>query len=99
MASKFRMNPNLVRALEQSVEVRNAQARKAEQGAEEARQLAPVSDDPENPTPGSFRDSIKAEGNKFYSDDPAAPYIEFGTSDTPAHATLRRAAESLARGA
>jgi hypothetical protein len=31
---------------------------------------------------------------RIESDDPAAPYIIFGTSDTPPHDTFRRAVES-----
>jgi hypothetical protein len=65
--------------------------------AQEARDTAPVSTDPGDPTPGSFRDSIHVEGDNVVADDPVANIIEFGSEDTPVFATLRRAAEAVTR--
>ncbi|BBY43245.1 HK97 gp10 family phage protein [Mycolicibacterium celeriflavum] len=71
-----------------------------EEVAETVRSLAPVDT-------GKFRNSIKARKSgrlngidkgsgvqvgEVYSDDPAAPFIEHGTGDTPAHAPFLRTA-------
>jgi pectin methylesterase-like acyl-CoA thioesterase len=56
-----------------------------------ARATAPVAT-------GKYRDSIHViedgDGIILVADDEKAHYIEFGTEDTPAFATLRKAAES-----
>lgn len=78
-----------------------AERKIAESGRDYARSIAPVSDDPSDPTPGSFRDSIHVEEDHDHgtwaivADDPAAPYIEFGTEDTPAFRTLGRTAKRV----
>jgi hypothetical protein len=55
-----------------------------------ARSLAPVET-------GAYRASIQASQDNIngtvYSDIRYAPYLEFGTSDTPTFATLRQASE------
>lgn len=92
MAS-FTPAPNLLSDVERSARVAAARRRAAEQVAETARAIAPVGDPSEDETPSSFRDSIRAEDTRVVSDDPAAPYIIFGTSRTPPYDTLMRAAE------
>ncbi|MCC3311528.1 hypothetical protein [Nocardia africana] len=61
---------------------------------EEARATAPV-------LTGEFRDGIREDihGNDVdvVDDDPDAMYKEYGTSDTPAHATLTDAARKRGR--
>ena len=91
MAS-FRLNPGLERQLKRSPEMLALRRRKAAEAAAEAKRLAPVSDDK---TPGEFRDSIHADGTRFGSSHPKARFIIHGTSDTPPHDTLQRAAESV----
>lgn len=63
----------------------------ADQMVDEAKSIAPVDT-------GRFQDSIHAEidGTEAAvgSDVEYAVYLEFGTSDTPTFATLRRASES-----
>jgi hypothetical protein len=98
------MNPLLTKELGLSPEMAVMMDLKAEAAAAEARAIAPVGQDPD-PDPGEFRDSIEGSvGEKdgvivgrVSSDDPAAPYIIFGTSDTPPHDTLLRAVETTSR--
>lgn len=92
MAS-FTPNPNLLAELERSAAIQEQLHRVAEKVAETARQIAPVGDSSEDDHPGQFRDSIHAEGTEVVADDPRAVYIIFGTSHSPPHDTLRRAAE------
>lgn len=71
--------------------LREALRETAKQGAEDARALAPVDE-------GTYRDSIDGDVivedgvpvARWGSDDPKWAYIEYGTEDTPAFATLRR---------
>jgi hypothetical protein len=88
----FRMNPTFLPTLARGPEMHHAMGEVAEEVAREARSIAPVDE-------GDFRDSIheevviedgKATG-KVIADDPASIHIEFGTSDTPTFATLRKA--------
>lgn len=71
--------------------------------AAEARRIAPVGG-PDDDNPGEFRDSIEGivttgsagqRIGRLQSTDPTAPHKEFGTEDTPAFHTLRRAVEQL----
>ena len=59
---------------------------------DEAKATAPV-------LTGAYRDSLATRvvglDGIVYSDIEYAPYLEFGTSDTPTFATLRRASESV----
>lgn len=89
----FTPNPNLLAELERGQALKEELHRAAERIASTARQIAPVGDPAEDDQPGQFRDSIHAEGTQVVSDDPAAVFIIFGTSRTPPHDTLRRAAE------
>lgn len=89
----FTPNPNLLAELARSAEVEEACRRAAEKVAETARDIAPVGSGPDDEHPGQFRDSIHAEGTTVVSDDPNAVPIIFGTSHSPPHDTLRRAAE------
>lgn len=73
----------------------------AAEKADFARSIAPVGDPGEDPHPGQFRDSIDHDAGiengiakgRVLSTDEDFLYIEFGTEDTPAHATLRRSLE------
>ena len=66
----------------------------AGQIADEARSSAPVET-------GTFQTSISAQrdGNRasVIADDEVAFYIEYGTSDTPAHGTMTNAARKFGR--
>jgi hypothetical protein len=66
----------------------------ASQIADEARAAAPV-------LTGAFRDGIgiTADGDtiRVVDEDPDAGYKEYGTSDTPAHATLTSTASEFGR--
>jgi hypothetical protein len=50
---------------------------------------------------GEFRDSmaVSSAGNKVYAEaqDEKAIYVEYGTSDTPAHATMTNAARKFGK--
>lgn len=82
--------PGLKHILERDEAVMVRVRRTAEQIAEEARAIAPVAT-------GAYRDSIHVEQEEtaagVVADVPYAVFVEFGTSDTPAFAPLRRAAE------
>lgn len=99
---EFRFNPAIIAELERSPQMAAMLDAVAKEKAEKARRIAPVGG-ADDPHPGQFRDSIHGEvvveGGKprgrVVSDDEDAPYIIFGTSDTPAHDTLRRAVEGL----
>ena len=66
----------------------------AQQAADIARSTAPVQS-------GEFQDGIGVEtsGDKvaIVNNDPEAGYKEYGTSDTPAHATMTNAARQFGR--
>lgn len=89
----FEGNPNLLAELARLAELEEARRKVAEKVAETAQDIAPVGGGPDDPHPGRFKDSIHANGTRVESDDPAAPYIVFGTSHSPPHDTFRRAAE------
>ena len=100
MASDFRLDPRFVKALYRSENVRRILHDKAEQVADAARSSAPVES-------GAYRDSITADAGpmptpngvfmvgRVSASDFKAVWVEFGTSDTPKHATLRKALDSL----
>jgi hypothetical protein len=92
MAS-FVPNPNLLAELEREEAIQEELHRAAERVAATARRIAPVGDAAMDDHPGEFRESISAEGTNVVADDPNAVYIIFGTSHSPPHDTLRRAAE------
>jgi hypothetical protein len=93
MLAGFRLVLNRpgIAALAKGREVKGVTRERAEDAAEAARSIAPV-------RTGAFRSSIGVEdtddGARVIATDPGAIYIELGTSDTPAHASLRRGAES-----
>lgn len=62
----------------------------AQQIAEDARAAAPV-------LTGAYRDGIHADGVRVLDDDEDGFYKEYGTSDTPAHATLTDAARKYGK--
>lgn len=94
MATEFSLDPTVVGRIEQSAAMREALRHTAAQVADTARAIAPVGtpDEPDD-NPGRFQASIRAEDTAVVSDDPAARFIIFGTSRTPPHDTLMRAAE------
>lgn len=91
---EFKHSSKGIAALQRSAGPVNDALRRARQGAAYARDIAPKRS-------GRYASSIRAtlairarDGRVvgvIYSDDVAAFQIEFGTSDTPAHRTLRRA--------
>lgn len=84
--------PGLEHELRFSTDVAVAVHTKGQEVAERARAIAPV-------RTGFYRDSIVAEATvdaesvvtQIVAGAPYSVYIEFGTSDTPTFATLRRA--------
>ena len=87
----FIPNPAGILALEDHPLVALGLTAKAESIAETAKSISPV-------RTGAFRDSIHVEqtedGPVVTADVEYARFVELGTSDTPAFAPLRRAAES-----
>ncbi len=99
----FTPNPNLLQQLANSAEMGAMLYGRAEAGAEAAKAIAPVGDAATDPHPGQFKASIGAvlvvnevglQVGRVQTTDPAGAYIEFGTSHSPPHATLRRGVES-----
>ena len=92
---KFVPNPAGIEALAATAAMEEAMREKAENVLKVAQGIAPVET-------GAYRDSLHVEsgidGGKAHAtvgdDVRYGAYVEFGTSDTPAHATLRRALES-----
>ena len=88
----FIPNPLGIAALAQNEFVRLGLTAKAETVAQTAQSIAPV-------LTGAFRDSIHVEevdGDiSVIADVDYAHFVELGTSDTPAFAVLRRAAEGV----
>lgn len=82
---------NLEAEIARSAGVRAALKAEAEQAAAAARAVAPVAS-------GAYRDSIHVEptdeGFQVVADVGYAGIIEFGSSDTPTFAPLRRGAEA-----
>lgn len=89
--SRFVPNPRFESEAKRSAEMKAAMKRGAQAAADEARRMAPVDT-------GEYRASIRvvetADGARVVADDDKATYIEFGTSDTPAFAPLRRGTEA-----
>ena len=87
----FVPNPLGIQALEEHPLVKLGLTAKAESTVQVAQSIAPV-------RTGEFRDSIRTdeEGGDIVvvADTDYAVYVELGTSDTPAFAVLRRAAEA-----
>jgi HK97 gp10 family phage protein len=63
-----------------------AQTELAEEVASVARQLSPVDT-------GTLQASITADADRVYTDVAYAPFVEYGTSDTPAQPFMRPAAD------
>jgi hypothetical protein len=82
---KFIENRDFLKELREDPGVRAQLAEAAWSALVEARAMAPRDT-------GAYAESLYAEGNTLGSTHPAADSIEFGTIDTPPHATLRRAA-------
>lgn len=73
-------------------------------GAQIAKDLAPVGSAADNDdNPGQYRDSIAGRvdrggsrvAGRIETDDPEWFYKEYGTEDTPAHATFRKTLDRL----
>lgn len=103
--ARVEMNPALGAELARSPAMLAMMQARVEAASQEAKAIAPVGDASTDPHPGRFRNSIHGEASivegrvigRLSSDDPAAPYIIHGTSDTPAHDTLMRAVEATRR--
>jgi hypothetical protein len=97
----FVANPAFEAELVRSPEMVHALKQIADRKAAKARSIAPVGNPDEDPHPGQFRDSIESDAGiengkaigRLLSTDPDFVVKEFGSEDTPAHATLRRAVE------
>lgn len=100
----FKANARLFAELQRQSGLIDAMDRLASEGERIAKGLAPVgsaADGDDNP--GQFRDSLKGRvtrtgsrvGARVETDDPDWIYKEYGTSDTPAHAVLRRTLDQL----
>lgn len=89
-------NPAGIAAITRDDQMRRFMADKAQELENEAKAIAPVAT-------GAFQDSLRGgvelgdDGWKavLSTDSPYWPYLEFGTSDTPIFATLRRALAGL----
>lgn len=95
--SKYLPNPEFNELMERTQTMANAMGVFAEEGADRAKEAAPV-------LSGDYKESIKGEGGfneegkavgRVWSDDFKAGWIEFGTLYLPARAVLRRAVESV----
>lgn len=95
MSVIFIPDPDFPQEWAESEDARRLAEDYAEAGLRHAKSIAPV-------RTGAYRNSLRAEVSEtstgwvgmILSDDPAAPFIEFGTERTPTFATLRRALES-----
>lgn len=95
MATRFRYNPAATAELARTLEMVETLRARAEDAAEESRAIAPVDT-------GEYRDSITAEAGieggfargRVNAGKFTAGWLEFGTSDTPTFAPLRRGAEA-----
>lgn len=90
---RFTYVPNYfgIRSLARSIGVNRALNWKAGRIAETARAIAPV-------RTGEYRDGIMVDGNRAVATAAHSKFVEFGTSDTPIFAPLRRAADSESYG-
>jgi hypothetical protein len=94
MATKFRYNPAATAQLASTVAMVATLRAAAEESAESSKAIAPVDT-------GEYRDSIWAEAGivrgfavgRVIAGKFTAGWLEFGTSDTPTFAPLRRGAE------
>jgi HK97 gp10 family phage protein len=95
--------PGLVPIMIANEVVLGGMKKAAESILEAARETAPVASGTENAVPGALRDSgrIEVDGKMIYrvifggtGDVDYAAYVEFGTSDTPTFAFLRRGVEA-----
>ena len=88
---RFVPNPFIGELLKRSPLVKSALENRAEEAVEQVKAIAPVDT-------GAFRDSIHTTTEngdvQLVADVPHAVYVEFGTSDTPIFAPLRRGAEA-----
>lgn len=89
----FTPNPNLLAELARTAELQEAMHHAAEKIAETAQQIAPRGDPAEDEHSGEFAEGIHAVGDQVIAEDPKSVFIIFGTSHSPPHDTLRRAAE------
>ena len=95
--TEFREDPQFRRRLYRSAAVERLLADKAEQVKANAEASAPRDS-------GDYASSFRSGAGeneagfvvgRVWTEDPAGAHIEFGTSDTPKHATLRKALDSL----
>lgn len=95
MATRFRYNPAATAALQRTAAMVETLKIRAEDAADQSRAIAPVET-------GEYRDSITAEAGiskgfaigRVNAGKFTAGFLEFGTSDTPIFAPLRRGAEA-----
>jgi hypothetical protein len=96
LPARFVLNPAAEKQIASSAEMAGAIGHYTEQGADGARDVAPV-------LTGAYRDSIETEmGTEggmvvgvFRATVDYAGWIEFGTADTPAFAPLRRGIDRI----
>lgn len=86
---RFTYVPNYfgIRSMARSIGVNRALGFKAGAIAGSAKLAAPV-------RTGQYRDGIFAVGSRVWATAPYSKFVEFGTSDTPVYAPLRRGADA-----
>jgi hypothetical protein len=90
---RFTYVPNFfgIRTLARSIGVNRALGYKATRIGSVAQRIAPV-------RTGAYRDGIVVSGNRIMATAAHSRFVEFGTSDTPVFAPLRRAADAETMG-
>lgn len=86
----FKPNRDFERQLKAHPAVQRALADKAEEALAAAQQIAS-----EFENTGAYKRSLAVEDGTLYSTDPAAWIIEFGSTNSPVYAPLRKAAEQV----
>lgn len=101
MSGTFKMDPVGIGEMLRSAEMQAEMHRHADRGKEFAEATAPI--DPTSTDGPHYKELFRVEDHpkedraraSLVNDDPAALWIEFGTSDTPAHHTLTRALDIM----
>lgn len=86
----FRLNPRFEEELARDPQVRRVLDAAAKEALPAARAVARSYRDT-----GAYEASLKVDGNRLLTTDPAGHIIEFGSVDTAPQAPLRKAAEQV----
>lgn len=87
---RFKFARNVDRILGAQRDVHDIEHDAAEEALKVARDIAPVNT-------GAYRDSLDVDDNRLITTDPMGHLVEFGSINNPAYATLRNAANEVAR--